>query len=181
MRAYRDPLAGMALVSCNLILLAVTLMLLAAQQIASESAAVAFNAIDRQFAFQSAEAALTDARQALFLFGDTAVTLNAQDYGALTGNFLPTGDGLQIRRLPNFQITLHQFSLLPEQTESNRYLYRVTAMAVGLRESTQVVIQADFIKPVCLNRQCVVGDYSRLAWRVLTDLPAGWYIADVAH
>lgn len=182
MRMSHHPIAGMALVSCTLILLGVTLLLLAAQQIVRESAAAAFNTIDRQFGFQSAEAALMDARQALFLFNDAALTQNAQTYGYLTGNTLPHGAGLQIRQLPNFQITLHPLPLLPAQSEHSRYFYRVTALAVGLRETTQVLLQADFIKPLCVSSgQCIARNYSRLAWRMLNEPPASWRVADAAH
>ena len=173
---------GMALVTCTIILLGMALISMAAQQIVGDASASAFNVIDRQFAFQSAEAALADARQALFLLSDAAVTSHVQTYGALTGNTLPHGDGLQIHQLPGFQISKNRLVFMQDQTDPDRYFYRVTAAAVGLRSTTQVFLQADFIKPLCHSSgQCMPSDYTRLAWRMLNTLPAGWRVDDATR
>lgn len=157
--------AGFALISCVLILMAVLLLGLTAQQLVRESAAVGTNALDRQLAMQAAEAALMDAEQDILQTRDAtiATSQSALTYGGVTGNFFASGGRLQAAQHPTYA-----FSMLPlaqQQGSVVRYFFRITAVGVGSRITTQVVLQADFLKSSCAA--CINPWQGRLAWREL--------------
>lgn len=159
----RATVAGFALISCVLILMTVLLLGLAAQQIVRESAAAGTNAIDRQLAMQAAEAALMDAEQDILQTRDASMDISqpALAYGSVTGNYFASGSRMQAAQLPTYA-----FSMLPlaHQGDSNvRYFYRITAVGVGSRITTQVVLQSDFLKSSCAA--CINPWQGRLAWR----------------
>ncbi len=173
--------AGLALVGSALILSIVAILIMCTQHIVCDSAATTLHAIDRQLAYQSAEAALADAKQAIMLVGDIAAMSHAQCYGHLTGAMLPHGAKWQSKLVPQFQIALHPLVAQIQSPEPQRYFYRVTAKASGFKESTQVFLQADFFRPVCnINKQCETPEIRRIAWRILAGLPSDWIAPDVA-
>lgn len=157
--------AGFALISCVLILMAVLLLGLTAQQLVRESAAVGTNALDRQLAMQAAEAALMDAEQDILQTRDATIATEqpALVYGSVTGNFFASGGRLQAAQLPTYA-----FSMLPlaqQDGSAVRYFFRITAVGVGSRTTTQVVLQTDFLKSSCAA--CINPWQGRLAWREL--------------
>lgn len=173
--------AGLALVGSALILSVVAILIMCTQHIVCDSAATTLHAIDRQLAYQSAEAALADAKQAIMLAGDIAAMPQAQCYGHLTGAMLPHGAKWQSKLVPQFQIALHPLVVHVQAPELQRYVYRVTAKASGFTESTQVFLQADFIRPVCNSSDpCEIAEIRRIAWRILDKLPSDWIASDVA-
>ncbi len=170
--------AGMALVSCAVILTAILLLALATRQLVGESAAASLNGQDRLMALQAAQAALADAEQAIAEAPDAAAIPNTSldlpvGYGSVTANQLPFGGRLQSMRLPAYRIFLQELSEDPVQG-SVRYLYQVTAVGNGWRESTQVVLQSVFVRLVCMHPQegvCSAQRQGRLSWRELPSLP----------
>lgn len=158
--------AGFALISCVLILMAVLLLGLTAQQIARESAAAGANGLDRQLALQAAEAALMDAEQDILQTRDATVVYRQSPlpYGSVTGNRFAHGDRRQAIQLPTYA-----FSMLPmaqQYGSTVRYFFRITAVGVGSRLTTQVVLQADFLKSSCTA--CINPWQGRLGWRELS-------------
>ncbi len=157
---------GFALISCVMILMAVLLLGLTAQQIVRESAAAGTNVLDRQLAMQAAEAALMDAEQDILQTRDATIATDqpALAYGSVTGNFFASGSRLQAAQRPTYA-----FNMLPlaQQVGSSvRYFFRITAVGVGSRTTTQVVLQADFLKSSCAA--CINPWQGRLAWRELS-------------
>lgn len=158
--------AGFAMISCALILMAVLLLGLAVQQNVRQSASAAANALDRQLARQAAEAALLDAQQDIGQTRDAAVAISqpALSYGSVTGNRFAVGGRLQASQLPTYA-----FSMLPlaqQDSSAMRYFFRITATGFGVRTTTQVVMQSDFLKSACTA--CVNSWQGRLGWRELS-------------
>lgn len=167
---------GTALVSCALILFAVAMLVMGARQIVLDSAAAALNLIDRQLAYQSAEAALMEAKQMIVRASDDTVMQQARCHGQMAGNGLLQFAGGQIMPMSEIQITLHP---LPAETESERHFYRATAKALGMKANTQVILQADFIKMPCDSAtHCEKIAVRRIAWRILDGLPTEWLALD---
>jgi type IV pilus assembly protein PilX len=148
------------------ILMAVLLLGLTAQQIVRESAAAGMNVLDRQLALQAAEAALMDAEQDILQTRDAtiAVSQTALDYGSVTGNRFAAGGRMQAAQRPTYAFSMQP---LAQQDDSTvRHFFRITAVGFGVRATTQVVLQADFLKSSCAA--CVNPWQGRLAWRELS-------------
>ena len=148
--------------------MAVLLLGLTAQQIVRESAAAGTNALDRQLAMQAAEAALMDAEQDILQTRDATIPTDqpALAYGSVTGNYFASGGRLQAAQRPTYA-----FNMLPlaqQQDSVVRYFFRITAVGFGARVTTQVVLQADFLKASCAA--CINPWQGRLAWRELLSL-----------
>lgn len=159
----RQTYAGFALISCVLILMAVLLLGLAARQIVAESAAVRINTLDRQLALQAAEAALLDAEQDILQTREAslAIVQSPLVYGSVTGNYFASGGRSQARQPPTYAFTM--LPLAQQNSSTVRYFFRITAVGIGARATTQVVLQADFLKSSCAA--CINPWQGRLAWR----------------
>jgi type IV pilus assembly protein PilX len=71
---------------------------------------------------------------------------NAVLYGAFTGKTFPVGHGTLPSKLPRYIIELLPYNLAGESAEHVSYIYRVTAIGFGARESTKVVLQSFYRK-----------------------------------
>lgn len=87
-------------------------------------------------------------------------------YGHFTGRVLQTGDGLLPAALPRYLIELIPFKGhgTKPSDEEKAYLYRITAIGFGMRESTAVVLQT-FYRKVDAARPDVGVPIGRLSWR----------------
>lgn len=80
-------------------------------------------------------------------FLDTvAHTASSVPYGKFTGQSFQSGQGLLPARLPRYIIELMPSRRAGTSAEQTDYLYRVTAVGFGVRETTQVALQTFYRK-----------------------------------
>ena len=77
-----------------------------------------------------------------------ASTTKSVPFGNFTGQTMQTGKGSLPSKLPRYIIEVLGYNAAGAVTdaESKKYFYRITAMGFGVRESTQVVLQAFYRK-----------------------------------
>lgn len=87
-------------------------------------------------------------------------------YGYFTGRILQTGDGILPAALPRYLIELIPFKARETKAsgEEKIYLYRITAIGFGVRETTAVVLQT-FYRKTDAARANVGAPAGRLSWR----------------
>ncbi len=190
------------LVISLVMLIAISLLGIAAAQMALQGEKTSRNDRDRQIAFHAAEAALADAeadiesspdttrsRSHIFSknsalgFPDTAEDacqngasnrylglcrsksddtpsvwrrvdflmsepekVHSVPYGMFTGKTFPVAKGSLPNRLPRYIIELLPYAGPGENASNISYLYRITAIGFGARETTQVVLQTFYRK-----------------------------------
>lgn len=192
---------GAALIVCLLMLSVVLLLGVAAAQIALQEEKTSRNDMDRQIAFQAAQAALSDAeldiqaspdadrsRSHLFSieglsefsengnfacgagstnkflgvclvaedetpswqivdFLDTAASsMQSVPYGQFTGQEFQAGVGTIAEQVPRYLIEVMLDKMPGQYANQQRYIYRITAIGFGMRQKTQVVLQALYRK-----------------------------------
>lgn len=74
------------------------------------------------------------------------VSTHSVPYGRFTGQRLAIGQGTLPRKLPRYVIELMVYRPPGEEAGKSIYVYRVTAIGFGMRESTQVVLQSVYRK-----------------------------------
>ncbi len=80
-----------------------------------------------------------------FMDGDDK-TSHSVPYGRFTGQSFQTGAGSLSARVPRYIIELMTHRKVGESTDQADYLYRITAIGFGTRETTQVVLQTVYRK-----------------------------------
>jgi len=107
---------------------------------------------------------------------DFADGAEAVSYGDFTGRALPNGEGLRAARLPRYIIELMSYAKAgePDIKGGMTYFYRITALGFGLRETTQVMLQAYYRKADSGNTEAPVpagrfGWHEIPNWRELHD------------
>ncbi len=84
-------------------------------------------------------------RQIDFLSAGTH-TANSVPYGKFTGQLFQYGSGLLPARLPRYVIELMPHRKAGASAEQTDYLYRITAVGFGVRETTQIALQTFYRK-----------------------------------
>lgn len=174
---------GMALLTCVEILFAASLLMISSRLLLTESALLSSHIQERQVAMQAAQSAVADARAVIHKGLFDVISNKNILYGSLTGNRLQLGGRLQPKLLPSyriqqFEITNTKNTLSTEAGASkltNGIFYRVTVLGYGAQSSTQVILESDFSKIECNQRQdCENFSLRRINWRLLHQLPADW-------
>lgn len=76
--------------------------------------------------------------------GDDSAASRSVPFGQFTGAVMETGQGFLPFRRPRYIIERMPYHPPGEDAGSTHYLYRVTAIGFGARESTEVVLQGSF-------------------------------------
>ncbi len=76
----------------------------------------------------------------------TSSTMHSVPYGKFTGQDFPIGKGSLPGKLPRYVIELMLYTKAGESADMPSYIYRVTAIGFGARDSTQVVLQTFYRK-----------------------------------
>ncbi|MET3133820.1 type IV pilus assembly protein PilX [Oxalobacteraceae bacterium GrIS 1.11] len=86
--------------------------------------------------------------QSIDFADDGAGTARSVPYGRFTGAAMQTGEGFLPFKRPRYIIELLPYTKEGEDAGAGmRYIYRVTAIGFGARESSQVVLQTFYRKP----------------------------------
>jgi type IV pilus assembly protein PilX len=78
--------------------------------------------------------------------GDDSAASRSVPFGRFTGSVMETGQGLLPFRRPRYIIERAPYHPPGADAGSTQYLYRVTAIGFGSRESTEAVLQASYRK-----------------------------------
>lgn len=77
---------------------------------------------------------------------DTAGTSNSVPYGRFTGQLLHTANGSLPEKPPRYIVELMPYKMPGALVTTPTYLYRITAVGFGARETTQVALQTVYRK-----------------------------------
>jgi type IV pilus assembly protein PilX len=91
-------------------------------------------------------------------FGDVdAVTMSTVPYGNFTGHRMQTGEGALPARVPRYIIELMPYREPGNSAGKLDYVYRITAVGFGARDTTQVVLQSFYRKRLTSGRQANIA------------------------
>ncbi len=130
---------GATLMSCALLLLVVSLMMLSTERTARQLQASAYAEADTQLARHAAEAALADGELHLALGNDSFPVLCSgagHVFGSVTGASWSSPD-------PGGQPRRPSYSLVVLSDDGTNGVCRITAYGTGLHENTRAAVEAD--------------------------------------
>jgi type IV pilus assembly protein PilX len=79
-------------------------------------------------------------------FADSGASSRAVSYGRFTGKSFQTGGGALPSKPPQYIIELFSYNKPGESADWPTYMYRITAVGFGTRETTQVALQTFYRK-----------------------------------
>lgn len=147
--------SGTTLIACVLVMFGVAMLISAALRSLEDGISLTHNAVDRRLAQRAADAALHDAALMLMKVPDqisVAEAEGAHRIGELTGETYAYGGHLQPIAPPDYVLEVIASSDADDRVRSVSTpfdIYRVTAQGKGRRDSTAVILQADFALQRC--------------------------------
>lgn len=93
-------------------------------------------------------------------------------YGTFTGRSMQTGSGSLPGRLPRYVIELIPVKPADPAKTTVKYIYRITAVGFGVRDTTQVMLQTYYRKAAALPKAATAETdavNARLSWREVSN------------